>query len=99
MSSESSDIEPAPPPPPHESEDSELMAAFKEFQVVRIVGRWAGRAQNQKTRNLRPRFESSESSDFEPVPPTAHESEDSELRKTQTRSIGRALLFRFKGKL
>ena len=28
-----------PRPPPHESEDSELMAAFREFRVFRVVGR------------------------------------------------------------
>ena len=38
-----------PRPPPHESEDSELMAAFREFRVFRVVGRGAGRAQNLKT--------------------------------------------------
>ena len=44
------------------------MAAFREFRVFRFVGRGAGRAQNRKTRNLRPPLESSGSSDFEPAP-------------------------------
>jgi hypothetical protein len=52
-----------PRPPPHESEDSELMAAFREFRVFRFVGRWAGRAQNRKTRNSRNANMSSKSSD------------------------------------
>jgi hypothetical protein len=40
------------------------MAAFREFRVFRFVGRWAGRAQNRKTRNSWSRFESSESSEL-----------------------------------
>ena len=32
-----------PRPPPHESEDSELMAAFRKFRVFRVVGQ-IGRA-------------------------------------------------------
>ena len=39
------------------------MAAFREFRVFRFVGRWAGRAQNRKTRNSRNANMSSKSSD------------------------------------
>ena len=41
-----------PRPPPQNSEDSAGSTRGHTFLVFRFVGRWAGRAQNRKTRNL-----------------------------------------------